>query len=273
MPTVEERLAQITPKVERAKKHISDVNVEILSFLKTDPYKVSTKRDPHTRKLIYYVSNIQPVPNPIALMAGDAIQNMMSALDHLAYQLVCASTNDDPPNPNWIYFPIQDDATKYEAKKLGKIQGARQTAIDAIDAIKPYKGGNDLLWMLYRLNNVEKHRLLFTVGSMFQSVNIGAHMQALMQKVWDQPDSPFKGKTVPILDLFLKPADVLFPLKIGDELFIDAPDAEVNEKMQFRFGVALSEPQIVQAQSLMELLIQLTGLVEGTISTLKSELV
>jgi len=62
-------------------------------------------------------------------------------------------------------------------------------------------------------------------------------------------------------------------LKIGDELFIDAPDAEVNEKMQFRFGVALSEPQIVQAQSLMELLIQLTGLVEGTISTLKSELV
>ncbi|MGA7931936.1 MAG: hypothetical protein WCA20_38800, partial [Candidatus Sulfotelmatobacter sp.] len=219
------------------------------------------------------VSNVQPVPDPIALITGDAIQNMMSALDHLAYQLVCASTNDNPPNPNWIYFPIQDDATKYEAKKLGKIQGAQQAVIDAIDAIKPYKGGNDLLWTLYRLNNVEKHRLLFTVGSMFQSVNIGAHMQALMQKVWDQPDSPFKGKTVPILDLFLKPADVLFPLKIGDELFIDAPDAEVNEKMQFRFGVALSEPQIVQAQSLMELLIQLTGLVEGIISALKSELV
>src|SRR5438128_8008029 len=145
--------------------------------IKSRPSAIRTRES-----LIYYVSNIQPVPNPIALMAGDAIQNMMSALDHLAYQLVCASTNDDPPNPNWIYFPIQDDATKYEAKKLGKIQGARQTAIDAIDAIKPYKGGNDLLWMLYRLNNVEKHRLLFTVGSMFQSVNIGAHMQALMQK-------------------------------------------------------------------------------------------
>src|SRR5207245_8706242 len=64
MPTVEERLAQITPNVERAKKHLSDVNVDIVSFLKTEPYKVSTKRDPHTRKLIYYVSNIQPVPNP-----------------------------------------------------------------------------------------------------------------------------------------------------------------------------------------------------------------
>ncbi len=272
MPTADERLLQVWPKVERAKKHITDVNAEILNFLKTNPYKVSTRRDPQTRKLIYYISSVEPVPAPVALIAGDAIQNLMSALDHLAYQLVCAATNDNLPNTNWIYFPIQDDATKYEAKKLGKIQGARQTAIHAIDAIKPYKGGNDLLWMLYRLNNVEKHRLLFIVGSMFQSVNIGAHMQALMQKVWDQPDSPFKGQTVPILDLFLKPADVLFPLKIGDELFIDGPDAEVNDKIQFRFGVALSEPQIIQAQSLMELLIQLAGLVEGIINTMKPEL-
>ncbi len=272
MPTSDERLSQVWPKVERAKKHITDVNVEILNFLKTNPYKVSTKRNPQTRQLIYYISGVEPVPALVALIAGDAIQNLMSALDHLAYQLVLAGTNDNPPNANWIYFPIQDDAAKYEAKKLGKIQGARQTTIDAIDAIKPYRSGNDLLWMLYRLNNVEKHRLLFTVGSVFQSVNVGAHMQVAMQKVWDEPDSPFKGQTVPILDLFLKPADALFPLKIGDELFIDGPDAEVNEKMQFRFGVALSEPQIVQAQSLMELLSQLAGLVEGIVSALRPEL-
>jgi len=90
-------------------------------------------------------------------------------------------------------------------------------------------------------------------------------MQALMQKVWDQPDSPFKGKTVPILDLFLKPADVLFPLKIGDELFIDAPDAEVNEKMQFVFEVAFGEPQIVEGEPLLETLRQLTKLVDGIV--------
>ena len=34
-----QRLSGIRAKIERAKKHISDVNVEILSFLKTDPYK------------------------------------------------------------------------------------------------------------------------------------------------------------------------------------------------------------------------------------------
>lgn len=84
----------------------------------------------------------------------------MSALDHLAYQLVCSDTGDNPPNPNWIYFPISDDASKYRQKKSGKIAGAAQATFDAIDGLKPYKGGNDLIWKLYRLNNIEKHRLL-----------------------------------------------------------------------------------------------------------------
>jgi hypothetical protein len=269
MATADERLLQVWPKVERAKKHITDVQFATLNFLKTNPYKVTTKRNPNTRQLIYYLSAVEPVQPSIALIAGDAIQNLMSALDHLAYQIVCAGTNNYPPNPNWIYFPIQDDATKYHAKKLGKIEGARQSAIEAIDTIKPYKGGNDLLWMLYKLNNIEKHRFLITVGSMFQNVNIGPCM---IQDLWNHPDFQTDGEIMPAFDFFVQPADVLFPLKVGDELLVDVPDAKVNENMQFRFGVALSEPQVVQAQSVMELLIQLVGLVEGIVNTLKPEL-
>jgi hypothetical protein len=44
---------------------------------------------------------------------------------------------------------------------------------------------------------------------------------------------------------FFRPGDRMFPLKIGDELFIDSPDAKVNEKMQFRFDVAFGEPQVL----------------------------
>ena len=54
----------------------------------------------------------------------------MSALDHLAYQIVCSDTGDNPPNPNWIYFPVADDAAKYEGKKRGKIEGARQETFE-----------------------------------------------------------------------------------------------------------------------------------------------
>jgi hypothetical protein len=79
-------------------------------------------------------------------------------------------------------------------------------------------------------------------------------------------------KTMPMLDLFMRPADTMFPLKVGDELFIDAVDAEVNEKMQFRFNVALSEPQIIEAKSLIETLHQMANLVEGIVTTLQTKL-
>jgi hypothetical protein len=57
---------------------------------------------------VYYVLSVEPTPESLALIAGDAIQNLMSALDHLAFQMVCNDTEDNPPNPSWIYFPIAD---------------------------------------------------------------------------------------------------------------------------------------------------------------------
>ena len=273
MPTVAERLRHIELKVKRAKEHVEDLQRQITAFLETKPYKVAVKLDAQSRKPIYYLSSIERTPDCLSLVVGDAIQNLMSALDHLAYQIVCSDTGDAPPNPNWIYFPVADDAKKYEAKKHGKIGGARQETFEAIDALKPYKGGNDSLWMLYRLNNIEKHRLLITVGSMFQSVNLGAHVARSMQRLFSaDPDSPFHGKTIPVVDAFFKPADVLFPLKAGDELFIDGPDADFNENLQFRFDVALYEPQIIEAQSLLETVHQLTTLVESIIAALTPRL-
>ena len=263
--TADERLAHIRPKVERAKFHISDLQREVRRFLDTNPYKITIKRDPESRKPIYYVSNVEQAPGSIALIAGDAIQNLMSALDHLAYQLVCVSTNDIPPRPNRIYFPFADSPTEYETIKTRKIEGARQDIFDAIDLIKPYKGGNDLLWSLCRLNNIEKHRLLLTVGSRSPAMNFGQFMQKHIAKMW--PETTF-----PVTDLFFREEDGEFPIKAGLELFIDAPDAEFDEKLQFRFDIAISEPQILEAQSLIETLNQMANLVEGIIATLEPKL-
>lgn len=42
-------------------------------------------------------------------------------------------------------------------------------------------------------------------------------------------------------EVFIRTADRTFPLKVGEELFIDGPDALVDEKMRFRFEVVLNE--------------------------------
>src|SRR3990172_7190365 len=121
MTTVADRLRQISSKVERAKRHVQELDREIKSFLHSNPYRVGAKRDPETGQLVYDVTSIVPTPEVLPLIAGDVIQNLMSALGHLAYQLVCSDTNDAPPKPDGIYFPIADTMEKYEAVKRGKV--------------------------------------------------------------------------------------------------------------------------------------------------------
>jgi hypothetical protein len=268
VPTVDERLKHVSLKVKRAKEHVTDLQRELRAFLESGPYTVGAKHDPETRKLIYYVTSADPIPDCLPLIAGDAIQNLMSALDHLAYQMVCTDTGDNPPNPNWIYFPVADDAAKYEAKKRGRMEGARQETFDAIDALKPYKGGNDLLWVLYRLNNIEKHRLLLTVGSQAAGINLGQLMAGHLGGTFSaEAVAAFES-----MNVFLNPADKGFPLKAGFELYIGAADEKPNPKQQFRFDVALSEPGIIDGKPLLETVNHFTALVDSIVTALTPRL-
>lgn len=268
MPTVQERLKQISLKIERAKEHVADLERQLGAFLGSNPYKVGAKHDPQTRELIYYVASVDQTPDSLSVIAGDAIQNLASGLDHLAYQLVCSDTGDNPPNPRWIYFPIQDDATKYEAKKNGKMQGAAKETFDAIDSLRPYKGGNDLLWSLYQLNTIEKHRLLLTVGSQAAGVNLGQLMAGTVGDAFP----PEAVAAFESMNVFLNPADKGFPLKEGFELYIGAVDENPNPKQQFRFTVAFAEPGVSEGKPLIETLHQLITLVEGIVTALTPRL-
>jgi len=267
MPTSAERLHYVTAKLKRAKWHLSELEHLHRTFFQSNPYKVATKRDAQTRKLIYYVSGVEQPGEGFATTVGDVLQNLVSTLDHLAYQLVCVGLCTAGPFYH-VYFPFADTAAEFEARKLRRVKGMRPDAIAAIDAIKPYKGGNDPLWRLYKLNNVDKHRLLITVGSAFRSVNLGAHMHRMMQQTWSD-----KAVDIPPIDFYVRPADRLFPLKVGDELFIDGPDAQANDKMQFVFDVAFGEPQIVEGEPLLETLRELTRLVEEIIPNFEPLLV
>lgn len=248
-------------KIERANQHIDELKSAIIAFKNSDPYKISAKHDPQSRKLIYYLVDVQPVPLEIACIAGDVLHNLRCALDHLAYRLFRVGAGDTA-DAKHVYFPIFDDAAKYQAGVQGKVHGMRQDAIDAIDAIKPYKGGNDTLWRLHRLNSVDKHRLLITVGAAFSAMNIGAHAGAFLAEIMKKHGLP----DPPPLDLYASPTDRMFPLKVGDELFIDAPDAEVNEKINFLFDIAFGEPGVVEGDSILETLKGMSDLVGNIVS-------
>jgi len=104
MPTADERLRHVSLKMKRAKEHVAALERELRAFLESNPYRVGSRHDPKTRNIVYYVESVESVPDCLPLIAGDAIQNLRSALDYLAYQMVCNDTGDAPPNPYRIFF-------------------------------------------------------------------------------------------------------------------------------------------------------------------------
>jgi hypothetical protein len=263
--TSAERLAKLLVKLDRAKSHISETEISIRAFMDAKPYVVSTKRDPQSRRLVYYLSTVREPPDKLSAIIGDALQNLRSTLDHLAWQLVEA--NGQRPTRDTT-FPIFKDAVSYQGGRTVKVTGMSVAVIQIIDELKPYAGGNADLSRLHELNKIDKHRLLLTVGSGFQSVNLAPHMQRMMEKSLPK-DWPAKNLQFP--DLFVRPADRFVPLKAGDELFIDGPDAEVNEKIQFRFEIAFAESP-VHGEPVLPILHQLANVVEGIVTQFKPHL-
>jgi hypothetical protein len=237
-------------KVQRARRHYAELEVALKSFFSTNPYKFRTRKNDAGR-LVYYVSDVTDIPVEFSLIIGDVIQNLRSGLDHLAYELWAKEANGRGREDK-IYFPIDKDAASYNRNKAGRTQGISAQALTIIDSLSPYPGGNDTLWRIHTLNNRDKHRLLVTVGSSFQSMDFGAYMMRRMKRMPDLPEQ--MRANLPNLPVFLRPADNLFPLTVGAELFIGGEGDEEDPSMQFQFNVVLHEPGVVEGEPVIDVL-------------------
>src|SRR5437016_9486326 len=154
-------------KVKRADKHIRELQVELDAFYKKNADFLRREIDPESGDHIFKIISVPEVPPMISVIAGDVLQNLRSALDHLVYRIVISSPLTTSRKE--IYFPFGECAKDYmTSERRGKVEQASREAVKRIDALKPYKGGNDRLWQLARLNNVDKHRLLLTTAMRYK---------------------------------------------------------------------------------------------------------
>jgi hypothetical protein len=160
--TAEDRIVLVRVKIQRAKKHLRDLAADLLAARNVRTTVVGTKVDAHTGRTSQGFVTLPRLPIDAVATAGDIVHNLRSALDHLAYQMVIVGSGSEPSRR--VEFPIAKDSATYEAEKARKVKGMRQLAIQAIDNVKPYKGGNDALWKIHELDNIDKHRTLFSVA-------------------------------------------------------------------------------------------------------------
>jgi hypothetical protein len=232
--TADERLALVCQKIERADKHVSDLNAAIEAFYSTNPYEVGIKHNGQTGKLVHYMVRVDPVPAHIVMVTGDVLNNLRSALDHLAQQLYLVGSGSTTSTSK-TSFPITETREVFEKIFKSKVDGMKADAKDAIRAVEPYGGGKgDALWRLHQLNNIDKHRIILTAWSTMRSMDMGAKIVRDLN-----PMLPDWAKIAPF-DFFLKPANKT-ELKVGD-VIAGADQIEQHDKRRFIFEIAIYEP-------------------------------
>ena len=166
----DDRLRLIRVKIERAYKHIDDLEDACKPLIGPVFKTVSLQGNAKAGNRGLHFGSMNIYSSDIPAIAGDAIHNLKSALDHLAFQLVSVGTATGIPRKGrWedIQFPIAHSSEAYESRKSRYIEGAEREAIKVIDRLKPYKDGNPALWLLYKLDNADKHSFIFAVGEDF----------------------------------------------------------------------------------------------------------
>lgn len=154
-------LAGVWAKMRRAAAHHEALVDAVDAYLALPPYTI-TETVADGRKTIRAEASVPP-PEDLALILGDMVQNLRSALDHMAYQFA----RTVKPNPSRrTQFPIMDQAPDDFGCEL-QVRHTPAAVRDIMEEMQSYQPEHTVggmigreLASLRRLSNRDKHRLL-----------------------------------------------------------------------------------------------------------------
>ena len=162
-------------KLGRVDTHIEALDESIKAFLKPKPYSAKRvlERDGRDHVLIWD-DYVEP-PDDFGLIAGDAIHNLRSSLDHMAVELARAGATAQAVTMTakeiaGIQFPIvvfeEDFAKQLERGRLKYVDPDAQAFIESSQPYRmtPTTPTWNNLYLVGELDNADKHRLLTTAG-------------------------------------------------------------------------------------------------------------
>jgi hypothetical protein len=252
--TADERLALIRRKVEWANTHFENLEVIKKRFIKGKPYTIDSEPDSkagHEGLYRFFPTYLGPIDPRIALLAGDIIHNVRSALDHLACHLVEAAGNKPSPK---TCFPIFKGTTINEPAFAAQVKGMRDSAKNRIRDTEAYKGGKGRnLWAIHKLDIADKHHGILTTLFRLGTVSI-----------------PSRGGIYDfVFPLFAVP-NYGNVLEVGKTFLVCAP--EEYEEINAPFDIALNEPFIDPLPILFGMR-RAIDIVDNLIISFKSELI
>jgi hypothetical protein len=252
-------------KIDRAREHLAELERAVQEFFATDPYGIAPEEDEEAGQYVYKITKAEHPPPRLALIAGDVTHNLRASLDLLIWQLIEA--NGVTPDRKDA-FPITDSEEAFEKVVSVMERRISKEAVETLRAVKPYTGGNDDLWRLHHLDIADKHRVLAIVGMAYQSTTMPFPASAL---------EGFSEKGAEMLsrmmgEIWIRPADRLFPIKVGDELVGYPLDQKPKEHPKVKLEVSFGQGEIVEGEPILETLRQLVGVTDQTVQSFAEHL-
>lgn len=160
-------------KLKRGIEHVRTLLDEVRSYEEDDAYLFSSEREIRSEtEAVFGSFATRQVAMPIhwPLLAGEAIQNLRSALDHLVYEKSGGKRSTS--------FPIFIDRKEYDEQAPGRLRGVPEEVRVQIAEFQPFHFMPEVarhhpLAQLSSLSNRDKHRVLSTVASAVTREGVG----------------------------------------------------------------------------------------------------
>lgn len=147
-------------KLLRAKRLHEELEGLYYTYLQSKPYDLAATADPSVPG--YRVTtNHAPPPMELALIFGDFVHNLRSALDHHARALVIGGGGIPNDGPGGTMFPVVEKKTQQPLALKATTGGALPSDLILIESVQPYNSTTPKQHPLSRLSlldNIDKHR-------------------------------------------------------------------------------------------------------------------
>lgn len=258
-------------KTQRAGKHIEDLDLVVRLFCDTNPCRIFVdKNNPKTGYQSVIVADVVKVPDIIGVLAGEAVNNLRSALDYVAWELVNATTGavslkaKDLRRIQFPLLPTSNDATSEAI--LGYVPCVSAEIVELIRGVQPYQAGYRPLAEMVALNRIDKHRTIVTAVAACMIAEHGIRFEGQFIDT-NRFDPEFVAKQKWSIAEKGKELAVFEPL--------NSADAEVHPELHFVLDVAFGEvnpptgivPLCTQVKTFHEIVTRILTLFEPHLSS------
>ena len=169
----EEEMTSAQRKLKRGVEQVGALCWEAAAFEDAKAYLFESERDLRSPQEVVYrcfATQQEPMPLHWPLLAGEAVQNLRAALDHLVYEK--SGENER------TQFPIFLKPDDFAARAPGMMKGVPEPLRTIIGSYQPYRHipgvpSQDPLAELRTLSNRDKHKMLATVVSAVTREGVG----------------------------------------------------------------------------------------------------